>query len=92
MANISLSQYALILGANTVIGMAEKVGLKPPPPTISVRNLIARAGTNLCPPGPGRSDTAQWRNRHPQQSLLIISDPWSCPRVCGRVRFFCHSK
>ena len=52
MANISLNQYALILGANTVIGMAQKVGLNPPPPTISVRNLISRAGTKFVPLAP----------------------------------------
>lgn len=41
---ISLIQYARCLGSNTVIGMAQKVGLTPPPPPISVRHLLDLAG------------------------------------------------
>ena len=73
MANISLNQYALILGANTVIGMAQKVGLNPPPPTISVRNLICPCRNEIRAPGTGRSATAKRRNRHLQQSLFVVS-------------------
>jgi hypothetical protein len=40
MSNISLRQWSSILGSNTVIGMARAVGLTPPPPPISVRNLV----------------------------------------------------
>jgi hypothetical protein len=40
MTNISLAQYARFLGSNSVLQMAQKVGLTPPPPPISVRNLI----------------------------------------------------
>jgi hypothetical protein len=51
-ATISLNQYGEILGAKTVIGMAQKVGLKPPPPTISVRNLISLAAKLMVPLAP----------------------------------------
>jgi hypothetical protein len=43
----SLNQIAQLLGSNTVIGMAQKVGLTPPPPSISVRNLINLADPPL---------------------------------------------
>jgi hypothetical protein len=52
MTGISLIQYARLLGSNTVIGMAEKVGLTPPPPPISVRNLIDLAGRIIKPFAP----------------------------------------
>jgi hypothetical protein len=52
MTDISLIQYARLLGANTVIGMAQKVGLTPPPPPISVRNLINLAGQIILPFAP----------------------------------------
>ena len=52
MTDISLLQYARLLGSNTVIGMAERVGLKPPPPPISVRNLIDLAGRIILPFAP----------------------------------------
>jgi hypothetical protein len=50
MTEISLLKYARLLGSNTVIGMAEKVGLTPPPPPISVRNIIALAGRTIFSP------------------------------------------
>jgi hypothetical protein len=52
MTDISLVQYARLLGSNTVIGMAQKVGLTPPPPPISVRNLINLAGQIIKPFAP----------------------------------------
>ncbi|MGH7869903.1 MAG: hypothetical protein ACREP9_20275, partial [Candidatus Dormibacteraceae bacterium] len=52
MTDISLIQYARLLGSNTVIGMAQKVGLRPPPPPISVRNLINLAGQIILPLAP----------------------------------------
>ena len=52
MTGISLIQYARLLGSNTVIGMAEKVGLTPPPPPISVSNLINLAGRIIKPFAP----------------------------------------
>jgi hypothetical protein len=52
MTDISLIQYARILGSTTVIGMAGKVGLTPPPPPISVRNLVDAAGQIILPLAP----------------------------------------
>jgi hypothetical protein len=52
MTDISLIQYARLLGANTVTGMAQKVGLAPPPPPISVRNMIDLAGRIILPFAP----------------------------------------
>lgn len=45
----SLKQFGRFLGSNTVIGMAQKVGLTPPPPPLSVRNLVHLAGRPLQP-------------------------------------------
>jgi outer membrane protein assembly factor BamB len=41
MADISLNQVASVLGSTTVSGMAQKMGLWPPPPAISVRDLVS---------------------------------------------------
>jgi len=51
MANIRLRQYVPFLGSNTVIGMAQKVGLTRPPP-VSVRNLINLAEKIILPYAP----------------------------------------
>jgi hypothetical protein len=59
MPSISLRPFTAALGSNSVSGMAQKVGLKwPPPPPISVRNLMRIAGqplkpTHLVPQGGG---------------------------------------
>ena len=47
MSNISLRQLASFLHSNTVIGMARRVGLTPPPPPISVRHLVNLANPPL---------------------------------------------
>ena len=52
MADIRLDEYARLLGSNTVIGMAEKVGLTRPPPRISVRNLVDLAAGVILPFAP----------------------------------------
>jgi hypothetical protein len=75
MANISLNQYALILGANTVIGMAKKVGLKPPPPKISVRNLISLAAKNLVPLAPVDLQPANGATGVSNNPYLSFRDP-----------------
>jgi hypothetical protein len=49
MASISLVQVARLLGTNSVLGMAQKCGLTPPPPPISVRNLISLAEHPILP-------------------------------------------
>ena len=50
MAFISLRPFAQILGSNTVSGMAQKAGLKwPPPPPVSIRNLANLTGKPLQP-------------------------------------------
>src|SRR5438046_5737573 len=49
MADISLIEFARLLGSNTVIGMAQKVGLTAPPPPISVRTLVRSFGLPLRP-------------------------------------------
>jgi hypothetical protein len=59
MAYVGLLQFARFLGSNTVRGMVQKVGLKwPPPPPISVRNLIQLAELRVA----ARSDVikAPW--------------------------------
>lgn len=40
MTDVSLIQFARLLGSKTLIGMAQKMGLTPPPPPISIRHLI----------------------------------------------------
>lgn len=75
MAKISLNQYAEILGANTVIGMAQKVGLKPPPPTISVRNLIALAGKFIVPLAPVDLQPANGATGVANNPYLSFRDP-----------------
>jgi hypothetical protein len=53
MANISLVEYARFLGSNKVSGMAQKVRLVwPPPPPVSVRNLVDSAGRFILPLAP----------------------------------------
>jgi hypothetical protein len=49
MAGIGLIQFARILGSHTVISMARKVGLNPPPPPISVRALVTLLRLPLQP-------------------------------------------
>jgi hypothetical protein len=69
--SISLGPFAIALGSNSVSGMAQKVGLKwPPPPLISVRNLIGIAGqplkpTHLVPQG----------GTIPLKTILELQDP-----------------
>jgi hypothetical protein len=48
-ASLSLRRFGQLLGSNTVIGMAQKVGVTPPPPRISVRELIRSFGLPLQP-------------------------------------------
>lgn len=55
----SLLHLATALGSNTVSGMAQKEGLKwPPPPAISVRNLLGRA--RLPPSQAGQNPVFGW--------------------------------
>jgi hypothetical protein len=55
----SLLHLATALGSNTVSGMAQKEGLKwPPPPPISVRNLLGRA--KLPPSQAGQNPVFGW--------------------------------
>ncbi len=52
MPDISLLEFARFLGSDRTSGMAQKVGLKwPPPPSISVRNLVQLAGLPSPPTG-----------------------------------------
>jgi hypothetical protein len=52
MDSIGLVQFARLLGTNSVLGMAQKCGLTPPPPPISVRNLIYLAEHPILPLAP----------------------------------------
>jgi hypothetical protein len=46
--DLSLNQFAQIAGSNAVSGLARTVGLKwPPPPAISLRDLIKRVGESF---------------------------------------------
>jgi hypothetical protein len=50
MANVSVLEFAELLGATTCGGMAQGVGLEwPPPPAVSLRNVIQLAGLPLAP-------------------------------------------
>lgn len=48
----SLIKFAGILGSNTVVGMAQKLGLSRPPPRISVRDLFDLAQRTILPFAP----------------------------------------
>jgi hypothetical protein len=52
MTSISLVQFARLLESNSALGLAQKVGLTPPPPPISFRNLIDLAGRIIVPLAP----------------------------------------
>src|SRR5690242_19319694 len=52
MSDISLNQYGRLLGSLTVIGIAGKVGVGPPPPPVSVRHLLDLAGHIILPLAP----------------------------------------
>jgi hypothetical protein len=78
MSSISLRQTAQSLGANNVSGMTQKVGLKwPPPPPVSVRDLVARAAQNVIVAY--RRFIGQDLN-HPDQRITVGSfagnNPW----------------
>ncbi len=49
MKDIRVLQFARLLGSKTVSDMAQKVGLKWPPPPISLRNVVRLAGIPLQP-------------------------------------------
>ena len=52
MTEIKLVPFARLLGTNSVLGMAQKVGLAPPPPPISVRNVVDLASRIILPLAP----------------------------------------
>lgn len=53
MENISLIAYSKLLGSTSVSGMAQAVGLRwPPPPTISVREMIKLLSGTFMPGSP----------------------------------------
>jgi hypothetical protein len=84
----SLLDFARRLGSNTVIGMAQKVGLPPPPPPISVRNLINLAD----PPLPLDPVDLQPKNGARDVSsdpLIFFRDPGIGSRkAAGQFEFF----
>ncbi|MBV9672634.1 MAG: hypothetical protein JO076_07390 [Verrucomicrobia bacterium] len=88
MTDISLIQYARLLGSNTVIGMAEKVGLTRPPPPISVHNLVALAGRMIVPFAPvdlQPQNGAQDISNNPD---LFFRDPEAgTPAAAGQFQF-----
>src|ERR1700687_3922176 len=68
MSNISLRQIAQSLGSDNVSGMAQKVGLKwPPPPSVSVRNLVALAIQNIILANRGLLD----QNANDDQQIYV---------------------
>jgi hypothetical protein len=75
MSNISLRQYALFLGSNTVIGMARKVRLTPPPPPISVRNVVSLAGGIILPLGPVALQPQDGAQNISHDPYLFFRDP-----------------
>ena len=75
MNDISLIQYARLLGSNTVIGMAQKVGLTPPPPPISVHNLIDLAGRIILPFAPVDLQPQNGAQGIPNNPDLFFRDP-----------------
>lgn len=71
----SLIQYARLLGSNTLLGMAEKVGLTPPPPPISVRNLIDLAGRIILPFAPVDLQPQNGASGLSKDPNLLFRDP-----------------
>jgi hypothetical protein len=49
MAVASLTEFARLVGSNTLLGIAQKLGVSPPPPPISVRSLIRLFGLPSAP-------------------------------------------
>jgi hypothetical protein len=88
MADISLIQYARLLGSNTVIGMAEKVGLTPPPPPISVRNLVDLAGRIILPLAPVDLQPQNGAHDVSNTPSLFFRDPGAgTPAAAGQFEF-----
>jgi hypothetical protein len=89
MTDVSLIQYARLLGSNTVIGMAEKVGLTPPPPPISVRNIVALAGqTAFKPVAPVNLQPQNGAQGISNSPFLFFSDPGAgTPAAAGEFGF-----
>jgi hypothetical protein len=52
MADISLNAFARFFGVNTLLGFAQKVGLNPPPPPVSMRNVVDLAERTIKPLAP----------------------------------------
>jgi hypothetical protein len=75
MANISTLPYARLLGANTVIGMAQKVGLSAPPPAISLRNVLTLAGQQILPAAPVDLQPANGATGISNNPYLFFRDP-----------------
>ncbi len=88
MTDISLIQYARLLGSNTVIGMAQKVGLTPPPPPISVRNLIDLAGRIILPFAPVDLQPQNGAQGISNNPFLFFRDPGAgTPAAAGQFAF-----
>lgn len=88
MTDISLIQYARLLGSNTVIGMAEKVGLTPPPPPISVRNLVDLAGRTILPFAPVDLQPQNGAHDISNKPYLFFRDPEAgTPAAAGQFQF-----
>lgn len=88
MTDISLIQYARLLGSNTVIGMAQKVGLTPPPPPISVRDLIDLAGRIILPFAPVDLQPQNGAQGISNNPFLFFRDPGAgSPAAAGQFEF-----
>jgi len=75
MADISVLPYARLLGTNTVIGMAQKVGLSAPPPAISLRNVLILAGQQILPVAPVDLQPANGATGISTNPYLFFRDP-----------------
>jgi hypothetical protein len=88
MTDISLIQYARLLGSNTMIGMAEKVGLTPPPPPISMRNLVELAGRIILPFAPVDLQPQNGAHDISNNPNLFFRDPGAgSPAAAGQFQF-----
>jgi hypothetical protein len=75
MSDISLRQYVPFLGSNTVTGMAKKVGLPLPPPTISLRNLLKLAERIILPLAPVDLQPQNGASSVPNNPYYFFRDP-----------------